>query len=152
MISPSDQKPVTELYPYIRRICDLTTPNLMTQTISGRSENRYNRAIPTLLSPWKRDQPVVEGSTICLTCDLSDRGVGLVLSKPSNFEKVLIGYWIPSTNMPEPWFFIGEVKRTHAMGGGFWALGVELTELSSKQASYIGVSTEGPYKPSHYRY
>lgn len=31
-------------------------------------------------------------------------------------------------------------------------LGVKLTELSDKQAEYIGVKKEGPYKPEHYRY
>jgi adenosylhomocysteinase len=31
-------------------------------------------------------------------------------------------------------------------------LGVRLTELTSKQAEYIGVAVEGPYKPDHYRY
>lgn len=31
-------------------------------------------------------------------------------------------------------------------------LGVKLTKLTEKQASYIGVSTEGPFKPDHYRY
>ncbi len=30
--------------------------------------------------------------------------------------------------------------------------GVQLTELSEEQASYIGVTVEGPYKPEHYRY
>ena len=31
-------------------------------------------------------------------------------------------------------------------------LGVTLTKLSQKQASYIGVPMEGPFKPDHYRY
>ena len=31
-------------------------------------------------------------------------------------------------------------------------LGVHLTKLSDKQASYIGVSPQGPFKPDHYRY
>ena len=31
-------------------------------------------------------------------------------------------------------------------------IGVKLTELSGEQADYIGVTTEGPYKPEHYRY
>ncbi|MEO6255513.1 MAG: adenosylhomocysteinase [Sphingomicrobium sp.] len=31
-------------------------------------------------------------------------------------------------------------------------LGVKLTTLSDKQAAYIGVSPEGPFKPEHYRY
>jgi len=31
-------------------------------------------------------------------------------------------------------------------------LGVKLTKLSPKQAEYIGVPVEGPYKSEHYRY
>ena len=31
-------------------------------------------------------------------------------------------------------------------------IGVELTELRSDQAAYIGVTVEGPFKPEHYRY
>ena len=31
-------------------------------------------------------------------------------------------------------------------------LGANLTELSDDQASYIGVSQNGPFKPEHYRY
>jgi len=31
-------------------------------------------------------------------------------------------------------------------------LGVKLTTLSKKQAAYIGVPAEGPFKPDHYRY
>jgi adenosylhomocysteinase len=32
------------------------------------------------------------------------------------------------------------------------ALGVRLTELTTDQASYLGVSVDGPYKSDHYRY
>jgi adenosylhomocysteinase len=31
-------------------------------------------------------------------------------------------------------------------------LGVKLSKLSSDQAAYIGVTSEGPFKPAHYRY
>jgi adenosylhomocysteinase len=31
-------------------------------------------------------------------------------------------------------------------------LGVKLTKLTEKQAAYLGVSVEGPFKPEHYRY
>jgi adenosylhomocysteinase len=40
-----------------------------------------------------------------------------------------------------------EVARLHLE-----QLGVKLTQLTKKQADYIGVPVEGPYKPSHYRY
>jgi adenosylhomocysteinase len=31
-------------------------------------------------------------------------------------------------------------------------LGAKLTRMSDEQASYIGVSQQGPFKPDHYRY
>lgn len=31
-------------------------------------------------------------------------------------------------------------------------IGVKLTSLQPEQASYIGVTVEGPFKPDHYRY
>jgi len=40
-----------------------------------------------------------------------------------------------------------EVARLHLD-----ALGVSLTELTSQQASYLGVPVDGPYKSEHYRY
>ncbi len=40
-----------------------------------------------------------------------------------------------------------EVARLHLE-----QLGVKLTKLTQKQADYIGVPVDGPYKPEHYRY
>ncbi|MCK9335343.1 MAG: adenosylhomocysteinase, partial [Candidatus Cloacimonetes bacterium] len=40
-----------------------------------------------------------------------------------------------------------EVARLHLP-----KLGVQLTHLSVRQADYIGVPLDGPYKPDHYRY
>jgi len=40
-----------------------------------------------------------------------------------------------------------EVARLHLD-----RLGVQLDTLSAKQAKYLGVSTQGPFKPEHYRY
>ena len=40
-----------------------------------------------------------------------------------------------------------EVARLHLE-----KIGVRLTKLTAKQAAYLGVSVDGPYKPEHYRY
>ncbi|HML73492.1 MAG TPA: adenosylhomocysteinase [Anaerohalosphaeraceae bacterium] len=40
-----------------------------------------------------------------------------------------------------------EVARMHVE-----ALGGKITKLTKRQAGYLGVSAEGPYKPEHYRY
>ena len=46
-----------------------------------------------------------------------------------------------------PKYLDEEVARLHLE-----QIGVKLTVLSKKQADYIGVKPEGPYKPEHYRY
>jgi len=40
-----------------------------------------------------------------------------------------------------------EVARLHLE-----KIGVKLTRLTEKQAAYLGISPDGPYKPDHYRY
>jgi len=40
-----------------------------------------------------------------------------------------------------------EVARLHLQ-----KIGVKLTKLTKRQADYLGVSVDGPYKPEHYRY
>jgi adenosylhomocysteinase len=40
-----------------------------------------------------------------------------------------------------------EVARLHLE-----KIGVKLTTLTARQADYLGVPVEGPYKPDHYRY
>jgi adenosylhomocysteinase len=40
-----------------------------------------------------------------------------------------------------------EVARLHLE-----KIGVKLTRLTEKQAEYLGVPVDGPYKPDHYRY
>jgi adenosylhomocysteinase len=40
-----------------------------------------------------------------------------------------------------------EVARLHIA-----ALGGKVTQLTAKQAAYLGIPIDGPYKPEHYRY
>jgi adenosylhomocysteinase len=40
-----------------------------------------------------------------------------------------------------------EVARLHLE-----KLGVKLTKLTQKQADYLGIPVDGPYKPGYYRY
>jgi adenosylhomocysteinase len=46
-----------------------------------------------------------------------------------------------------PKYLDEEVARLHLEN-----VGARLTQLTQKQAKYIGVKVEGPYKPDHYRY
>jgi adenosylhomocysteinase len=58
-----------------------------------------------------------------------------------NKDSYKVGVYTLSKKLDE------EVARLHLE-----KIGVKLTTLSKKQADYLGVPVEGPYKPDHYRY
>jgi adenosylhomocysteinase len=59
----------------------------------------------------------------------------------ANKDTYKIGVYVLPKKLDE------EVARLHLE-----KIGVKLTTLSAKQAEYLGVAVEGPYKPDHYRY
>jgi hypothetical protein len=131
VFSFTKSKKNVDLCPFIRRICDLTTPNLTASAELARVENRYNRAIPTLVMPWVATLPVVDRYVFGLTKDIADRGIGVILSEPFDAGELLLGFWLDSDEMHEPWFFSGSTRRCSPIGGGFWLLGVELAEFAN---------------------
>jgi adenosylhomocysteinase len=58
-----------------------------------------------------------------------------------NKDSYKIGIYILPKKLDE------EVARLHLE-----KIGVKLTTLTEKQATYLSVPVEGPYKPDHYRY
>jgi hypothetical protein len=80
--------------------------------------------MPALLAPWDADCPQVDESTYALTKDFSDRGVSLVLHQPFKSAQVVVGLWLEG-----PRFLLGDLRQNVSLGGGFWQIGVELTEL-----------------------
>jgi adenosylhomocysteinase len=61
-----------------------------------------------------------------------------LFTKPQEYP---VGVYVLPKHLDE------EVARLHLA-----SLGVRLTELTDEQASYLGVSVSGPYKPEQYRY
>jgi adenosylhomocysteinase len=61
-----------------------------------------------------------------------------IFTKPEDYP---VGVYVLPKHLDE------EVARLHLA-----SLGVNLTELTSDQASYLGVDVAGPYKSDHYRY
>jgi hypothetical protein len=113
-----------EAQAYLRRICDLTSPNLP-RFDDNRGDTRQNRTLPVLLAPWRRKGVEARAAMTALTRDISDRGLSVTLPMPVNVQDVAIGLWLKSREC-EPWFFLGAVRHNVAIGGGFWALGIEI--------------------------
>jgi len=124
MFSFDTRKRLIEVQGFVRKLVDLTSPNLPPLEGESRAETRSNRALPALLTPWENGQPVVDESTYALTKDFSNRGLSLVLHQPVKSVEVVVGLSLES-----PRFALGEVRQNVPLGGGFWQLGVELTDV-----------------------
>lgn len=122
-----------EVQAYLRRLADLTVPNLPPLEGEVRSDNRLNRTFPILLTPWDGKGPILDEFAIALTKDLSSTGLSVVLPQPFRAEQVLVGFWPSSSqrglDSSEPAYLWGDLRQTTDIGGGYWQLGIELLEL-----------------------
>ncbi|MEN6495314.1 MAG: hypothetical protein ABFD16_13625 [Thermoguttaceae bacterium] len=124
MFSFKTQKKQVGVHQLLRRAMNATSPNHPPTQGESRWEDRSNRTIPVLLAPYADGQPIGDEHTIALTKNLSSQGVALVLPQPFRAEQVLIGFWLDA----RPEFVLGHVRQNVPLGGGYWQLGVELTE------------------------
>lgn len=129
MFSFDNRKQTLEVQRRVRRLADLTTPNLDQQGSQERAEDRCNRTIPVLLCPWEDNRPALDACMYALTKDISTRGVGLVMNQPFRAVEVVVGFWLDDERMQQPWFFLGTTQRLQKIGGGYWAMGIEFDEF-----------------------
>ena len=124
MFSFGKRKKQLEVHRLIRRAVDASSPNLPPSDGELRWENRSNRTIPVLLAPFEGGELSLREMTIALTKNLSGQGLALVLHQPFRAESVVVGFWEEG----EAEFVLGEVRQNVPLGGGYWQVGLELTE------------------------
>lgn len=126
-----------ELAAFLDRLMALTSPNSLHKGANVRSDDRSNRTIPVLLTPWEDGQPVLDETSTALTKDISANGLSIVLHQPFHSDDVVIGFWL--TSQPrfglgnDPRFAIGKIRQNISLGGGFWQVGIELNELHTAE-------------------
>ncbi|KAE8298831.1 Adenosylhomocysteinase B [Larimichthys crocea] len=80
----------------------------------------------------------------------------IILAEGSNSftNQVLaqIELWTNTDKYPLGVYFLPKKLDEQVAAAHLDKLGVKLTKLSDKQAKYLGLPTEGPFKPDHYRY
>ncbi|MFW6170708.1 MAG: hypothetical protein ACODAD_09480 [Planctomycetota bacterium] len=132
MLSIFSRKQRVQCHPFVRKICDMTAPN-MPRVDEGRRERRYNRSIPVIVCPWENDELVTDRCVVAITKDISDQGLSVILRHALDGDQMIIGFWLPAADMEEPWYF--RAKRTSAcpLGCGFWQIGFELQEYMTQQ-------------------
>jgi hypothetical protein len=88
--------------------------------------------MPALLAPWHDGGPIADDVCFALTRNISDAGVGLILPKPFESRELCLGLMIVEDSTGEPCFFLGTGKHLAPIGGGYWSMGVNLTDCASE--------------------
>ena len=132
-----ENKDRSDLRAFVRRVTDLTSPNLPPLKGELRTLTRSNRTFPVLLTPWIRGAPNMEACVAALTKNFSDEGLALVLQQPFHAEEVVIGIWLECQSRfglgRNPHFAMGAIRQSVSLGGGFWQVGIQLKRLVTTQ-------------------
>jgi len=107
-----------------QRISNATIPNRPKADSRDRVDDRYNRSLSTVLLPWADGKAVIGAPLYAVTKDISEVGLSLVLREPAVPPQMVCGFWLDA-----PYFVRAELRHSEPIGGGFWQVGIEMTEL-----------------------
>ena len=119
----------------LSQIARMTNPELVPVQQEHRQDVRRSRVFPVLLTPWEDGVAAIADSVYALTKDVSDHGLALVLQAPYRIQMAVVGLVMPSPDALDaeaaPQFVLGAARQNVPLGGGYWQLGVEFSELLS---------------------
>ncbi|MEM7478569.1 MAG: hypothetical protein AAF483_26600 [Planctomycetota bacterium] len=121
-------KKVVDAAPVLRRIVDLTIPNAPTAD-ETRSERRFNRTLPLVLTPTKKYTPQLSESVMGVTQDISDRGLGALSLEELPEGEYTVSLWPPGEQFEEPIHLLCMLVNCRPIAHGFWANGFCIQEL-----------------------
>jgi len=94
---------------------------------------------------------LAEGRLVNLGCAMGHPS--FVMSNSfTNQVLAQIELWTNTAKYPLGVYFLPKKLDEEVAAAHLDKLGVKLTKLTDKQASYLGLPREGPFKPDHYRY
>merc|ERR1712024_121075 len=119
-----------------------------------------NCAVKTNIKPQVDRFTLKNGKNIILLAEGRLVNLGCAMGHPSfvmscsfsNQVLAQIDLWCRPENYKVGVFMLPKKLDEEVAHSHLEALGVKLTTLSKDQSEYLGIPTEGPYKPSHYRY
>ena len=117
--------------PYIRKIIDLTTPN-MTMSNDLRNSRRYNRCLPVVFSPWSPKGHDPEQIGIGVSSDLSDQGFSIITQADMIYQELVVAFFLDG-EMDVPWYFHAAVRTNRRLIPTFNLVGLEIIEFLNEQ-------------------
>ena len=110
---------------FLLRVVNNNCPELAALIEGPRLENRVNLTVVVLVVPVEDGKPLAEKAFTAVTKEFSTTGLALVLDGPRALDEVLAGFrW-----EGEMTFIRATAKHLNPIGGGFYQLGLQMTEL-----------------------
>ena len=113
-----------EVWKCLRRILDSRTVSGLRREGDERNDKRSALCLPALVLPCLDGEPTRDEPMYAVTKDLSDDGVAILACRELRDAQVIGAIWADG-----PIFFLGEVRQCWPFGGGFWQIGVRLSEI-----------------------
>jgi hypothetical protein len=110
---------------FILKVVNNNCPELAALTEGSRLESRVNLTVAVLVVPVEAGRPLVQKAFTAVTKEFSTTGLALVLDEPWALDEVLVGFrW-----QRELTFIRATAKHLNPIGGGFFQLGLQMTEV-----------------------
>jgi hypothetical protein len=110
---------------FILKVVNNNCPELAALTEGPRLESRVNLTVAVLVVPVEAGRPLVQEAFTAVTKEFSTTGLALVLDRPWALDEALVGFrW-----QREMTFIRATAKHLNPIGGGFFQLGLQMTEV-----------------------
>jgi hypothetical protein len=110
---------------FILNVVNNNCPELAALVEGPRLENRVNLTVVVLVVPVENDRPLVGKAFTAVTKEFSTTGLAVVLDGPMGLDEAIVGFrW-----QREMTFIRAATRHLNPMGGGFFQLGLQLTEV-----------------------
>ncbi|MBN2477410.1 MAG: hypothetical protein JXB62_22585 [Pirellulales bacterium] len=112
---------------FILKVVNNACPGLEALIEGPRSEGRVQLVLVVMVIPVENRQLCVDEAFTAITKEFSTKGLAIVLNQPVGLEEVILGFRSESGMT----FVRAKAKHLNPMGGGFFQLGLQMTEIVS---------------------
>jgi hypothetical protein len=110
---------------FVLKLLNTHSPGLRAMMDGPRRDSRVNMTVPVLVVPFEEGRLRAAQTFAAVTKEFSNSGVGVVLDGPGAPEQAILGFRLEDAMT----FLMAETKHVDPMGGGFYHLGMQMTEV-----------------------
>jgi hypothetical protein len=112
---------------FVLNLINNNCPGLKALKEGPRSNSRVNLTVVLTIIPVKDGRIQVQDAFTAVTKDFSTTGVSVVLDRPRRLDSAVLAFCFEG----QATFLLAEAMHVDPMGGGFYQLGFQLSEVVS---------------------